>query len=139
VFGLGSCFVELEDSQSPARCFYTLFLSCLLEKESALVFGLTWKSKYKELEKQRDEMKAYMSILTGEVGNLRKEVAELKKDTQVSKRRIWQLQQETNNLRIQKDGLADHVEILTKEREIFQRTIESLCQVTKKRKQTSSA
>lgn len=104
-----------------------------------MVFGLTWKSKFKELEKQRDEMKAYMSILTGEVGNLRKEVAELKKDTQVSKRRIWQLQQETNNLRIQKDGLADHVEILTKEREIFQRTIESLCQVTRKRKQTSSA
>jgi predicted nuclease with TOPRIM domain len=77
-----------------------------------------------------------MNISTGEVETLRKEVAELRKETKTSKQRIWQLEQETNNLRIQKDGLADHVEILTKEREIFQKTIESLCQATKKQKQT---
>jgi predicted nuclease with TOPRIM domain len=102
-----------------------------------LVFGLTRKSKYEELQKKNDELKAYMSVLTGEVGKLRKEVAELRRDTRASKQKIWQLQQETNSLRIQKDGLADHVELLTKEREIFQKTIENLCQMTRKQKRTS--
>ena len=103
-----------------------------------MVFGLTWKSRYEELQKQNGELKAYMSVLNGEVANLRKEVAELRKDTRVSKQKIWQLEQETNSLRIQKDGLADHVELLTKEREIFQKTIETLCQATRKQKRTNS-
>jgi uncharacterized coiled-coil DUF342 family protein len=115
-----------------------VFILCLalfyLSEEFALVFGLTRKSKYEELQKQHDELKAYMSVLTGEMGTLRKEIAELREDTKVSKRKIWQLQQETNGLRIQKDGLAEHVEMLTKEREIFQKIIENLCQVTRKRK-----
>ena len=119
-----------------------VFIPCpalfYLPEDLALVFGLTRKSKYEELQKQHNELKAYMSILTGEIGTLRKEVAELRKDTKMSKQKIWQLQQETNSLRIQKDGLADHVEMLTKEREIFQKTIETLCQATRKQKWTSS-
>ncbi|HXX87953.1 MAG TPA: hypothetical protein VEH86_05860, partial [Candidatus Acidoferrum sp.] len=91
-----------------------------------------------ELQKQHDELKAYMNILTGEMETLRKEIAELRKDTKVSKQKIWQLQQETNTLRVKKDGLEDHVEMLTKERELFQKTIETLYQATKKRKWTNS-
>jgi archaellum component FlaC len=100
-----------------------------------VVFGLGWRSKYRELQKQRDESMAYMNVLTGEVGTLRKEVAELRKETKTSKQRVWQLQQDINILRIQKEGLANSVEILTKEREIFQKTIETLCQATRKQKQ----
>jgi len=100
-----------------------------------VVFGLAWRSKYQELQKQRDESMAYMNVLTGEVGTLRKEVAELRKETKTSKQKVWQLQQDMNILRIQKEGLANSVEILTKEREIFQKTIETLCQATRKQKQ----
>ena len=99
-----------------------------------MVFGLTRRSKYEEVQRQRDELQAYMNVLSGEVGTLRKEVAELRKETKAFKQRIWHLQRETNSLCVQNDGLADHVEILTKEREIFQKTIESLCQATRKQK-----
>ena len=102
-----------------------------------MVFGLVRKSKCEELQKQNDELKAYMNVLTGQVETLRREVAELRKETKVSKRRIWQLREETNKLRVQKEGLADSVEILTKEREIFQKTIQNLWQAAKKRKQTN--
>ena len=104
-----------------------------------MVFGLIRKSKYEELQNQNDESRAYMNVLTGRVETLRREVAELKKDTKASKQRIWQLRKETNNLRVQKEGLADSVEILTKEREIFQKTIQTLWQATRKQKRTASA
>jgi len=102
-----------------------------------LVFGLARKSKYDELQKQNDELRAYMNVVTGQVETLRREVAELRKETKASKQRIWQLRKETNNLRVQKEGLADSVEILTKEREIFQKTIQNLWQATRKQKQTN--
>ena len=115
-----------------------VFIPCpvllICREELVLVFGLTRKSKYEELQKQHDELKAYMSILTGEMETLRKEIAELRRDAKVSRQKIWKLQQETNSLRIKKDGLADHVEMLTKERELFRKTIENLCQATRKRK-----
>jgi len=101
-----------------------------------VVFGLTRRSKYQELQKQKDELMAYMNVLTGEVGTLRKEVADLRKETKTSKQRVWQLQRDINILRIQKEGLANSIEILTKEREIFQKTIETLCQATRKQRQT---
>ena len=50
-----------------------------------MVFGLTRKSKYVELEKQNDELKAYMNVLTAEMGTLRREVAQLKMDMTASK------------------------------------------------------
>jgi predicted nuclease with TOPRIM domain len=106
-------------------------------EEHALVFGLARKSKYEELRKQNDELKAYMNVVTGQVETLRREVAELRKETKASKRRIWQLREETDKLRAQKEELADSVEILTKEREIFQKTIQNLWQAAKKRKQTN--
>jgi predicted nuclease with TOPRIM domain len=108
-------------------------------EELTLVFGLARKSKYEELQKQNDELKAYMNVLTGQVETLRREVAELGKETKASKQRIGQLRKETNNLRVQKEGLADSVEILTKEREIFQKTIQNLWQATRKQKQTNLA
>ena len=86
-----------------------------------MVFGFTRKSKYVELEKQRNELKAYMNVLTAEMGTLRKEVAQLKIDMTASKIRTRRLQEETNILRIQRQGLTDSVEILTKEREIFKK------------------
>jgi chromosome segregation ATPase len=97
-----------------------------------LVFGLARKSKYEELQRQNDESKAYMNVLTGQIETLRREVAELRKEMEASKRRIWQLRKETNNLRVQKERLDDSVEILTKEREIFQKTIQNLWQATRK-------
>jgi hypothetical protein len=51
-----------------------------------------------------------------------------------SKIKTRRLQQETNTLRIQKQGLTDSIEIFTKEREIFQKTIQELCQVVRKQK-----
>ena len=99
-----------------------------------MVFGFTRKSKYVELEKQRNEFKAYMNVLTAEMGTLRKEVAQLKIDMTASKIRTRRLQEETNILRIQRQGLTDSVEILTKEREIFQKTIQDLCQAVRKQK-----
>jgi uncharacterized coiled-coil DUF342 family protein len=101
-----------------------------------MVFGLTRKSKYAELEKQKDELKAYMNVLTAEMGTLRKEVAKLKMDMTVSKIKTRRLQEETNTLRIQRQGLNDSIEIFTKEREIFQKTIQELCQAVRKRKRT---
>jgi cell division protein FtsB len=144
-----SCLLFIPNTKSALRRIWKkksagvrdVFISYLalfhLPEELALVFGLTRKSKYEELQKQHNELKAYMNILNSEVETLRKEISELRKDTKVSKRKIWQLQQETNSLRIQKDGLADHVEMLTKEREIFQRTIETLCKATRKQKRTN--
>jgi chromosome segregation ATPase len=103
-------------------------------EERTMVFGLTRKSKYAKLEKQNDELKAYMNVLTAEMGTLRKGVAQLKMDMTASKIKTRRLQEETNTLRIQKQGLADSIEILTKEREIFQKTIQDLCQAVKKQK-----
>ena len=99
-----------------------------------MVFGLVRRSKYDELKRQRDELKAYMKILTGEEETLRKEVVELKKEAKISKLRISQLQEETQNLHIQREELTNSVEILTKEREVFQKIIQSLSQTTKKQK-----
>ena len=87
-----------------------------LLEEFSVVFGLVRRSKYEELQRQRDELKAYMKILTSEVETLRKKVAELRKETNASKQRISQLQEETNKLRFQREELANFVEILTKER-----------------------
>lgn len=97
-----------------------------------MVFGLARKSKYEDVQKQNDELKAYMNVLGGQVETLRREVAKLRKETKASKQRMWQFRKETNNLRVQKEGLADSVEILTKEREIFQNTIQTLWQATRK-------
>jgi len=121
--------------RAPSRYFYIFCCYAYVSEEPALVFGLARKSKYEELQKQNDELKAYMNVLTGQVETLRREVAELRKETKASKRRIWQLREETSKLRVQKEELADSVEILTKEREIFQRTIQNLWQAAKKRKQ----
>ena len=93
-----------------------------------MVFGLVRRKQYEELQRQNEEFKAYMKVLTGEVEMLRKEVAVLRKETNASKKVIWQLQEETNHLSIQKGELADSVEILTKERELFQKTIRTLYQ-----------
>jgi predicted nuclease with TOPRIM domain len=101
-------------------------------EEHALVFGLTRKSKYEELQRQSDELKAYVNVLTGQIETLRREVGELGKEMEASKRRIRQLRRETSNLRVQKERLEDSVEILTKEREIFQNTIQNLWQATRK-------
>jgi uncharacterized coiled-coil DUF342 family protein len=101
-----------------------------------MVFGFTRKSKCAELEKQRDEQKAYMNVLTAEMATLRKEVAQLKMDMAVSKIQARRLKEETNILRIQRQGLTDSIEIFTKEREIFQKTIQDLCQVVRKQKHT---
>jgi predicted nuclease with TOPRIM domain len=101
-----------------------------------MAFGLVRRSKYKELQRQRDELEAYMKILTSEVETLRKKVAELRKETNASIQRISQLQQETNNLRFQREELANFVEILTKEREVFQKIIQDLSQMARKQKQT---
>jgi predicted nuclease with TOPRIM domain len=123
------------DIAFPTRYFYIMPCPSTFE-ERTMFFGLTRKSKYVELEKQRDELKAYMSVLTAEMGTLRKEVAELKKDMRASKERTRRLQEETNTLRIQRQGLSDSIEILTKEREIFQKTIQDLCQAVRKQKRT---
>ena len=101
-----------------------------------MIFGLVRKSKYEQLQKQLDELKAYMKILTSEMEKLRKEARELRNDIKASKQRISQLQGETNNLRFQREELANFVEILTKERGIFQQIIQNLSQATRKRKQT---
>jgi hypothetical protein len=119
----------------PTRYFYIILYPSTFE-ESTVVFGLTRKSKYVELEKQNDELKAYMNVLTAEMGTLRKEVAELKMDMRASKIKTRRLQEETNALRIQRQGLNDSIEILTKEREIFQKTIQELCQAVRKQKRT---
>jgi FtsZ-binding cell division protein ZapB len=84
------------------------------------------------LRSQNDELKAYMNVLTGRIESLRREVAALGKETEMSKRRNWQLRKETSNLRVQKERLEDYVEILTKEREVFQNTIQNLWQATRK-------
>ena len=103
---------------------------------NSVAFGLVRRSKYEELQRQRDELKEQVKILTSEIETLRKEVAELRKDTEKSRRKISQLQEEANNLRVQREELANSVEILTKEREVFQKTIRNLSQATRKRKKT---
>jgi chromosome segregation ATPase len=97
-----------------------------------LVFGLARKSMCEELQRENDELKAYMNVLTGQIETLRRGVAELGIEMETSKRRIRQLRKETMNLRVQKERLEDSVEIFTKEREIFQKTIQNLWQATRK-------
>jgi predicted nuclease with TOPRIM domain len=101
-----------------------------------VIFGLVRRSRYEELQKQVNELKAYMKILTSEMEKLRKEARELRNEIKASKQRISQLQGETNNLRFQREELANFVEILTKERGIFQQIIQNLSQSTRKQKQT---
>ena len=105
--------------------------ACLLE-EYSVIFGLIRKSRYEKLQIQVDELKAYMKILTSEMETLRKETRESKNEIKASKQRISQLQQETNNLRFQREELENYVEILTKERGVFQKIIQTLSQSTKK-------
>ena len=100
-----------------------------------MVFGLVRRSKYEEMQRQRDESKAYMTILTSEVETLRKKIRELRNETKASKQRISQLQEETNKLRFQREELGNFVEILTKERGVFQEIIQNLSQATRKQKQ----
>jgi predicted nuclease with TOPRIM domain len=107
-----------------------------LLEESSVVFGLVRRYKYQELQRQRDELEAYMKILTGEAETLRKKVAESRKETNAYKQRISQLQDEASKLRFQKEELANFVEILTKEREVFQKIIQNLGQAARKQKQT---
>jgi len=99
-----------------------------------VIFGLVRKSRYEELQKQMDELKAYMKILNSDVEKLRKESRDLRNENKVSKQRLSQLQGEANNLRFQREELANYVEILTKERGIFQQIIQSLSQSTRKQK-----
>ena len=101
-----------------------------------MAFGLVRRSKYEEMQRQRDESKAYMTILTSEVETLRKEARELRNEVKASKQRISQLQGEANNLRFQREELANFVEILTKERGVFQQIIQTLSQSTRKQKRT---
>jgi predicted nuclease with TOPRIM domain len=108
-----------------------------LSEEQALDFGLTRKSKYEELKRQNEELRAYMNVLTGRIEALQKEVAELGRGMEASERKIRQLGRETGKLRLQKEKLEDSVEVLTKEREIFQKTIQNLWQMTRKQKQSS--
>jgi uncharacterized coiled-coil DUF342 family protein len=103
-------------------------------EEFSVAFGLIRRSKYEELQKEKDELKAYMNVLTGEVETLRKEVAELRKETKESRRKILQFQEEANAMRIQREELLNSVETLTKEREIFQKTIQNLTQAARKQK-----
>jgi len=117
---------------NPNMLFLYLAPPWLLVGGTSLVFGLTRKSRYEKLQIQNDELKAYMNVLTGQIDTLRIQVAELRKEMELSKRRIWQLRKETNSLRVQKERLEDSVEILTKEREIFQNTIQNLWQATRK-------
>jgi FtsZ-binding cell division protein ZapB len=77
-----------------------------------------------------------MTILTSAVETLRKKVRELRNETKASKQRISQLREETNNLCFQREELANFVEILTKERGVFQEIIQTLSQATRKQKQT---
>jgi chromosome segregation ATPase len=99
-----------------------------------VIFGLIRKSRYEELQRQVDELEAYMKILTSEVETLRKEARELRNEVKASKQRISQLQGETNNMRFQREQLANYVEILTKERGVFQQIIQNLSQSTRKQK-----
>jgi FtsZ-binding cell division protein ZapB len=77
-----------------------------------------------------------MKILTSEMEKLRKEAGESRNEIRASKQKISQLQGETNNLRFQREELANFVEILTKERGIFQQIIQNLSQSARKQKQT---
>jgi prefoldin subunit 5 len=99
-----------------------------------VALGLVRRSKYEELQRQRDELEEQVKILTGEIKTLRKEVAELRKEKKNSRRKISQLQEEANKLRVQKEELGNSVDILTKERGLFQKTIRNLSQATRKRK-----
>ncbi len=103
---------------------------------NSVAFGLVRRSKYEELQRQRDELAEQVKILTSKVETLGEEVAELRKETKKSRRKISQLQEEANNLRVQREELANSVEILTKERELFQKTIRNLSQTARKRKKT---
>ncbi|MGD0978109.1 MAG: hypothetical protein ABR962_03090 [Candidatus Bathyarchaeia archaeon] len=85
-----------------------------------------------------DELNAYMKILTSEVEKLRKEAGGLRNEIKVSKQRISQLQGEANNLRFQREELANFVEILTKERGIFQQIIQNLSQSARKQRQAKN-
>jgi predicted nuclease with TOPRIM domain len=105
-------------------------------EESSVIFGLVRKSKHEELQKQMDELKAYMQILNSDVEKLRKESRDLRNEIKVSKQRILQLQGEANNMRFQREELANYVEILTKERGIFQQIIQNLSLSARKQKRT---
>jgi chromosome segregation ATPase len=105
-------------------------------EESSMIFGLVRKSRYEQLQRQVDELNAYMKILTSEMEKLRKEDRELRNEIKASKQKISQLQGETNNLRFQRQELANFVEILTKERGVFQQIIQNLSQSARKQKQT---
>ena len=99
-----------------------------------MIFGLVRKSRYVELQKQIDELNAYMKILNSDKEKLQKESRDLRNEIRVSKQRVSQLQGEANNLRFQREELANYVEILTKERGIFQQIIQSLSQSARKQK-----
>ena len=101
-----------------------------------MTLGLVRKSRYEELRKQVEELKAYMKVLTSDVEKLRKEARELRNEVKVSKQKISQLQGETNNLRFQREELTNFVEILTKERGVFQQIIQNLSQSARKQKRT---
>jgi len=101
-----------------------------------VIFGLVRKSKHEELQRQMDELKAYMQILNSDVEKLRKESRDLRNEIKVSKQRILQLQGEANNMRFQREELANYVEILTKERGIFQQIIQNLSLSARKQKRT---
>ena len=101
-----------------------------------MTFGLVRRSRYEELQKQLDELKAYMKVLTSDVEKLRRESRELRSEVKLAKQRATQLQGEATNLRFQRDELTNYVEVLTKERGIFQEIIQSLSQSTRKQKRT---
>ena len=99
-----------------------------------MAFGLVRRSNYKKLKKEKDELKEQVKALTSEVETQRREIAELRKAGRASGRKMSQLEKEADDLRAQSGELSNSVEILTKEREIFQKTIRRLAQAVKRKK-----
>jgi len=123
-------FSEILVTQNNA---YNLIHTILCVCEGVFVtFGFMRRSKYEELQRERDKINKEVKGLTQEIGALRKEVQRLTEDREKSRRRIRTLEKQASNLRAQNVELADSVEILTKEREVLRKTIQRLERATRK-------
>ena len=90
-------------------------------------------SKYEELLYEADRLRVKVNQLTAEVSSLKKLNAELMNNNEKCRKKVLQSQDRLDEVLGERYRLRNSIEVLEKEREVFQKTIERLISIVKKK------
>jgi len=90
-------------------------------------------SKYNELLREAEGLRMRIKELTAEVDALKHSIVDLKRRNKECRKRILRSKARLNEVLEERDKLRNSVEALEKEREVFQKTIERLNNLVKRK------